>query len=42
MRRSELSQKVCGWLVRGENAAVECLSMGTVTEGGENYCGNLQ
>ena len=41
MCMSEFSRVVCGRLVRSASAAVGCLSMGTVTEVGENYCGNL-
>ena len=41
MRRDELNRMACGWHVRSASAAVGCLSMGTVTEVGENYCGNL-
>ena len=41
MRRDELNRMACGWHVRSASAAVGCLSMGTVTEVGENYCVNL-
>ena len=38
----EESRKVYGWLVRDENAAAGCSSMGADARGGEYYCDNLQ
>ena len=41
MRRDELKRKVCDCMVRGEDAAVGCPSLGDGTIGGEYYRGNL-
>ena len=35
------SRMVCGWFVRGGNAAAGCSSMGTDAMDGESRCGNL-
>lgn len=41
MHMDELNQKVCGRLVRGEDAAARCSSMWAEAMGGEFCCGNL-
>ena len=42
MHMDELNQKVCGRLVRGEDAAARCSSMWAGTMGGKCCCGDLK